>query len=408
MKIKFKNLKENYLSLLEENKLLLKEKEELQQKIENMNGDNLQNQIKLLEEKNRAQSEKIIEMEKKLVDEKYENENNEVKGDNNNDINDNDKIYDLPVQVDAVKIIKNKKQKKEKNNKNLINENIELKNIIEDLKNEINELKQNNTNIDNNNNQNEDIILQLNEKIMEKDMIIEELSEEYNKLDHEYKLSFQENITLQNHISKLEQNLGIDEQINNLKSIISEKEKLIIDYSEQIKEYQSQCDDIILGNTQEEKDEQIKKLLNEVKAIRSRLLNIISFQGRINDFEEFLEVINKIKDYIYKSKDSKILQSYEKLNLLVENYELNGQKYYNKLIQEIFGINYFEDENEDNANINDNININNNEEQNYINNENGENINNYENQNIEYNNNEINDDYQNNIDVNYQDNNEEK
>ena len=202
-------------------------------------------------------------------------------------------------------------------------------------------------------------------------MIIEDLSEEYNKLDKEFKLTCKEINMLQNQISKLEQNLGVEEEINKLKSIINEKEKLIIIFSDQIKEYQSHCDDIIIGNSIEEKDEQIKILLNEVKGIRSRLQNLVSFEGRINDFDEFLEIINKIRDYIYKSDDKEIQQYYEHLNILVENYELNGQKYYNKLIQEIFGIVYYDEEAEYNNEI-----VNDNERQNYIESEN--NINNNE------------------------------
>ena len=94
----------------------------------------------------------------------------------------------------------------------------------------------------------------------------------------------------------------------------------------------------------EEKDEQIKMLLNEIKGIRSRLQNLITFEGRINDFDEFLKVINKIKDFIYKSENEEIKQYYEQLNLLVENYELNSQKFYNRIIQKIFGIKYVEED----------------------------------------------------------------
>ena len=161
-----------------------------------------------------------------------------------------------------------------------------------------------------------------------------------------------------------------------------------------------------MGNTNEEKDEQIKMLINEIKGIRSRLQNLVTFEGRINDFEEFLAIINKIKDYIYKSNDKEIQQCYEQLNILVENYELNGQKYYNKLIQEIFGINYCEEDEAEYNNEN-----NENEEQNYINNnEENQNDLNYENEEIEHQNyDEINDNvnYKENYNENYQDNNEE-
>ena len=108
-------------------------------------------------------------------------------------------------------------------------------------------------------------------------------------------------------------------------------------------------------------------LLNEVKGIRSRLQNLITFEGRINDFDEFMEIINKIKNYIYQSDDKDIQQSYEQLCQLIENYEINGQKYYNKIIQEIFGINYCDDDEIE------------------FNNDNDENIN-YENDEIDYNN----------------------
>ena len=158
-------------------------------------------------------------------------------------------------------------------------------------------------------------------------------------------------------------------------------------------------------------------LLNEVKGIRSRLQNLISFEGRITDFEEFLEIIKKIKDYIYKSEDKEIQQCYEQLNILVENYVLNGQKYYNKIIQEIFGINYCEEEefeynNENNENGAENNFINNendeninNENDDIINNDNNENkdiinTNNNENEDFINNNNEINDNYDDNYNNN--------
>ena len=78
--------------------------------------------------------------------------------------------------------------------------------------------------------------------------------------------------------------------------------------------------------------------------------------------------MKKIKNYIYKSDDKDIKQYYEQLNIIVETYELNGQKFYNKIIQEIFGINY-EEEGDGEYNIDINI-----QEQNDSNNEN-ENIN---------------------------------
>ena len=354
---------------------------------ENINSENnnynLQSQIKSLEKQNKLQEKKINELQS-ILDQK-------------NSVN-KDEIYLSPQKNGGEMTKKQNNETDNEDKSDLIDENNELKIIINDLREEINIIKQSHD---------KDIqstIVQSNEKLLEKDMIIEELTEEFNKLDKEYKLCCKEIITLQNHISQLEKNIGVEEHISNLKHIINEKENIIMDFSEQIKEYQSQCDDIIAGNSMEEKDEQIKMLINEVKGIRTRLQNLISFEGRINDFDEFLDIMRKIKNYIYKSDDKDIKQYYEQLNLLVETYELNGQKFYNKIIQEIFGINYEEEEadgeynndnnmqehndtNNENENINfdpediDYINeIDINDDENYINNNEGNNeeIDNYE------------------------------
>jgi hypothetical protein len=342
------------------------------------NNYNLLNQIKSLEKQNKLQEKKINELQSIL--------------DKKNSVN-KDEIYLSPQKNRGEMTKKENNENDNEDKADLIDENNELKLIINDLKEKINILKQNHD---------KDIqstIVQSNEKLLEKDMIIEELTEEFNKLDKEYKLCCKEIITLQNHNSQLEKNIGVEEHINNLKQIINEKENIIMDFSEQIKEYQSQCDDIIAGNSMEEKDEQIKMLINEVKGIRSRLQNLISFEGRINDFDEFLDIMRKIKNYIYKSDDKDIKQYYEQLNLLVETYELNGQKFYNKIIQEIFGINYEEEEGDGEYNIDNNI-----QEQNDANNEN-ENIN-FDNEDIDYINEiDINDDenYINNKEVNNED-----
>ena len=47
----------------------------------------------------------------------------------------------------------------------------------------------------------------------------------------------------------------------------------------------------------------------------------------------------QIKKYFEKNENEEIKVLYEKLKHFLENYELNGQKFYNKILQEIFGIN---------------------------------------------------------------------
>ena len=311
--------------------------------------------------KNKSQINKDIINIKK--EQNQENIKLEIK--NNNSFNDTNKSHQ---QLSPSQKKKNKVRKKIDNMKsdylNLLEEKEVLQKENEQQKSKIKELELvlNPKNLDNNNINiinlsrqekenkekidNEDIILQLNEKILEKEMIIDELTESLSKTEKEYKLSVKQIISMQNQISNFEKNIGIDEQLNNMKSLLSQKEEEIIILTEQIKEYQSKCDDIIIGNSPEEKDEQIKLLLNEVKSIRNKIQNILSFEGRINNFGEFMNVISKIIKYLEDSENEDIKILCEKLKFLGENYELNGQKFYNIIMQEIFGINYeeFEDE----------------------------------------------------------------
>ena len=202
---------------------------------------------------------------------------------------------------------------------------------------------------------NEENILQLNEKILEKDMIIDELTENLSKLEKEYKLCLKQIIKMETQISNLEKGISTDiqEEINNLKSLIMQKEEQIIILTNQLNEYQSKCDDIIKGNILLKKDEQIKLLLNEVKSIRSKIQNILSFEGRIDNYEDLMDIISKLIKYFEENKieneDIKII--FDKLKFLAENYELYGQQFYNRIIQEIFGINYEEIEEDENNEI---------------------------------------------------------
>ena len=231
---------------------------------------------------------------------------------------------------------------------NLFQENQEQKQKIKDL--EI-LLEGNNLDINNNinnvhlNNQKEEniikndkdnIIIQLKEKILVKDKIIEELKESITKIEKEYKLSLKQIISMKELISNLEKNQGIEDQMNKIQKLITQKEEQIIILTDQLKEYQSKCYEIIMGKTLENKDEQITLLLNEVKSVRSKIKNILTFEGRITDYEEFMGIMLQIKKYFEKNENEEIKVLYEKLKHFLENYELNGQKFYNKILQEIF------------------------------------------------------------------------
>ena len=187
-------------------------------------------------------------------------------------------------------------------------------------------------------------------------IIIKNLMIESNKFKEKYSLMHNENVVLKKHISKLEKNLGIEEQMNYMRTLLIEKDQNLINLSHQIREYQTKVDDIILGNTEESKDKQIQILLNEVKSIRKRILNIITLNDRITNFDEFMEAIKIIKQLKSKNKDKNIDKAFDKLTELIEIYQQNNDNVQSKFIEEIYreGKNVFKEFNKEQNNYHDN------------------------------------------------------
>ena len=244
----------------------------------------------------------------------------------------------------------------------LQNENISLKEVVKDLKKEIIDLK--NANSLQNKGYN---LIGTNMSIKKVDenneQIVEELMLECNKWKKQYSLMYNENGVLKKYISKLEKNLGIEDQMNNLRNLVSEKDQVLMNLSYQIKEYQSKVDDIILAKSKEGKDKQIQMLLNEVKGIRKRILNIITLNDRITNFDEFMEAIKTIKQLENTNKDKNIEKAFDQLNYLIEIYQQNDDNAYSQFVNEIYGegknVNNlidFEEFGNDNQNNNDNHN----------------------------------------------------
>ena len=216
----------------------------------------------------------------------------------------------------------------------LKNENYSLKTIINNLKNEIRVYQ---------------LKLNPSKKIKEKkdqqaikdeddEELIKNITEEMNIWKKEYYNLSKVNDILKEKISKLEKNLGIEEEIKNLKKALYEKDKLLMDLTLQIKEYQSQSDDIILGKSNKKKEKQIEILLKEVKGIRKRLLNIVTFNERIHNLDEFinnLEIIQTLENQI-KNKEAK--KAFEQLKLYIEEYKLNNEMAFNEFLVKLYSI----------------------------------------------------------------------
>ena len=168
--------------------------------------------------------------------------------------------------------------------------------------------------------------------------LIKDITNEMNKWKQEYYKLSKVNDFLKEKISKLEKKIGVEEDIRYLKEALSKKDELLMNLTLQIKEYQSKTDDIILGRTNKSKDKQLEILLNEVKGIRKRLLNIVTLNERITDFEDFMNNIDIIKGMENKIKDKNIKKAFEKLNLLIEIYKLNNDFAYNNFLMKLYMI----------------------------------------------------------------------
>ena len=122
----------------------------------------------------------------------------------------------------------------------------------------------------------------------------------------------------------------------NLKEFTLQKYKLIIQLTDQIKEYESENTEIINGLSDIEKDKQIKILCNEVKVIRKRIFNILTFNDTINNFKEFENIINKLLEHFnnINSKDE-IKNILSKLEFLIQSYKENEEKNNEEIMKNI-------------------------------------------------------------------------
>ena len=125
-------------------------------------------------------------------------------------------------------------------------------------------------------------------------------------------------------------------KIENLKKFTLQKYKLIVELTEQIKDYEAQSTEIINGLSDVEKDKKILILSNEVKAIRKRIFHILTFNENINNFQEFENVINTLLEK-YNSSNSKdeIKNILTKLEFLIKNYKENEEQNNEKIINNI-------------------------------------------------------------------------
>ena len=339
--------------LSKENDKINKKKNELIQQVNNLND--------LIDLNNKDLVNKILELEKVIEvlnkelnierDKNYFLENKIIKLEKN-----------INRQIDEVSereefSIKKDYQKSpfENNNNNnkevaLFSINEEQNELIENYKNQIILLKAESNSLVNtiNNLKNEIRIYQLKSKpdrkskekisIKDDEDLINNITNEMNKWKKEYYNLTKINDALKEKLSKYEKNSGVDEEIKFLKDSLYKKDKLLMDLTLQIKEYQSKSDDIILGKTNKNMEKQIEILLKEVKGIRKRLLNIVTLNDRINNFDDFISNIEIVQKSENKIKDKDVKKALEKLKLFLDEYKLCNDMAYNEFLVKLYSV----------------------------------------------------------------------
>ena len=351
-----------YEDLLKEKNKLEEKKNELIEQVNNLNDlidlgnqdlvskildlkkviEVLHKQIESEINKKNILENKLLKLQQKInkqIDEASEREENSIntlgKESNENIIN-NNMIYEnenIPFSIN-----KNENDNNDSYKTQILalkNENKSLIKTINNLKNEIKSYK---VKFQRPSSKTLDEKLFKNIKDINDEDLIKDITDEMNKWKQEYYKISKVNDLLKENISNLEKKLGIEEQISYLKESLSKKDELLMNLTLQIKEYQSKSDDIILGRTNKSKDKQIEILLNEVKGIRKRLLNMITLNERITDFEEFMNNIKIIQEMESKTKDKNIKKAFEQLNELIEIYKLNNEMAYNDFMVKLFMI----------------------------------------------------------------------
>ena len=356
----FKNMniiQKKYDDILKENEKLSTKKSELVKEVNDLNDlvdlnnkdlvtkilelkkviELLHKQIELEINKKTELENKLIKLQQKInkqIDEVSESKEasintiSKISKENNR----NNNIYengDIPFSVNSNEINENYKNQM----LSLKNENNSLIKTINNLKNELKSYK-----IRRPSSKNIDEKIMKNIKDINDEDLIKSITEEMNKWKQEYYKLSKVNDLLKENISKLEKNLGVEEEIRYLKEALSKKDELLMDLTIQIKEYQSISDDIILGRTNKSKNKQIEILLNEVKGIRKRLLNIVTLNERITDFDDFMNNIKIIQGLESKAKDKNVKKAFEQLNMLIEEYKLNNEMAYNDFLIKLFMI----------------------------------------------------------------------
>lgn len=238
----------------------------------------------------------------------------------------NDKITSLQNEIQSLK--------QENENLSLVhNENQTLKTINANLTSKLNSLNTNNpshTLLDENK--------QLKSKVNELNLQVEKLTKENADWEKEYYSYLKQLEILKQHIDKLHTENGTINDLNHFKEVLIQKNEEIKSLSSQLKTYHMKSAFIIEGKSTLPQQQQVQCLINEINVLKQRIKELLTFNYRIDSFDDLIIILNSIMSIIneHKKKDKSFESDYNKLNNLLKIYSKNNDSICNSIIEDMY------------------------------------------------------------------------
>ena len=292
------------------NKIEINEDEKLELENLRLQNNELKNNLFECDNKLKKTEEKLLKMQQQL-NEQINKEQKEINKKNSNKLN--------PIKNSVIFFNDKDDMNKDNDNKdkdnNDDNYNLGESELVFDSND--NNSEKNNVN-NNNNNMNTEQMIKNYKFVQDENKALQELVKDLKAQIKQMKSNKTNGTNNNNDIEKL----------NN---IIHEKDSKIYNLEEQIKEYQKKCDDIIIGKSNEDKDKQIEILINEINSMRKKILNDVSYNNRITNFDDFIKDVEKINELNSEIIDPDIQDAFVRLNDLIEIYKQNNENIISKL-----------------------------------------------------------------------------
>ena len=117
-----------------------------------------------------------------------------------------------------------------------------------------------------------------------------------------------------------------------------QKNEEINSLSSQLKIYQMKSSLIIEGKSTLPQQQQIQCLINEINVLKQRINELLTFNNRVDSFDDLIITLNSIISIIseHKKKDKSFENDFIKLTNLLQTYSKNNDSICNSIIEDMY------------------------------------------------------------------------